>query len=220
MDTQNQIKRTLAQPDAIETIRQLQNDSTHKTRAAFARAVCQHFGFYDARQHLQVAGCAKALRELERAEHFTLLPVNKRSHLLRRAPSPQRLNTPVPNPVEVPAQVGAVRGLTLIQVKTDEQMRVWNELMLCEHPQGAGPLVGAQMRYLIGSEHGWLGGLGFGAAALQLADRDQWIGWDSDTRRKYLFRVVGMSRFLIRTTVHCQNLALYGCLRLCKSTVN
>lgn len=207
MDTQNQIKRTLAQPDAIETIRQLQNDSTHKTRAAFARAVCQHFGFYDARQHLQVAGCAKALRELERAEHFALLPVNKRSHLLRRTPSPQRLNTPVPNPVEVPAQAGAVCGLTLIQVKTDEQMRVWNELMLCEHPQGAGPLVGAQMRYLIGSEHGWLGGLGFGAAALQLADRDQWIGWDSDTRRKYLFRVVGMSRFLIRTTVHCQNLA-------------
>ncbi|MFA6182678.1 Druantia anti-phage system protein DruA [Acidithiobacillus sp.] len=43
MDTQKQIKRILAQPDAIETIRQLQNDPTHKTRAAFARAVCQHF---------------------------------------------------------------------------------------------------------------------------------------------------------------------------------
>ena len=43
-------------------------------------------------------------------------------------------------------------------------MRIWNEMMLCEHPQGAGPLVGAQMRYLIGSAHGWLGGLGFGAA--------------------------------------------------------
>ena len=57
-------------------------------------------------------------------------------------------------------------------------MRVWNELMIREHPQGAGPLVGAQMRYLIGSEHGWLGGFGFGAAALQLRDRDQWIGWD------------------------------------------
>ncbi len=36
-------------------------------------------------------------------------------------------------------------------------MHIWNELMLCEHPQGGGPLVGAQMRYLIGSEHGWLG---------------------------------------------------------------
>ena len=45
-------------------------------------------------------------------------------------------------------------------------------------PQGAGVMVGAQMRYLIGSEHGWLGGLGFGASAIRLGDRDQWIGWD------------------------------------------
>ncbi len=61
------------------------------------------------------------------------------------------------------------------------------------------------MRYLIGSEHGWLGGFGFGAAALQLRDRDQWIGWDARTRRQHLHRVVGMSRFLIRTSVRCQN---------------
>jgi hypothetical protein len=37
-------------------------------------------------------------------------------------------------------------------------------------------LVGAQVRSLIGSEHGWLGGLGFGASALRLQDRDQWLG--------------------------------------------
>ena len=67
-----------------------------------------------------------------------------------------------------------MHGLTLIKVDNLAQMRVWNELMICDHPQGAGPLVGAQMRYLIGSEHGWLGG--FGAAALQLRDRDLWIG--------------------------------------------
>jgi len=62
-------------------------------------------------------------------------------------------------------------------------MRIWNELMIREHPQGAGPLVGRQVRYLIGSAHGWLGGFGFAAPALQLADRDRWIGWDSEQRR-------------------------------------
>ena len=71
--------------------------------------------------------------------------------------------------------------------------------MLREHPQGAGPLVGAQMRYLIGSEHGWLGGFGCGAAALLMADRDRWIGWAPELRRQQMHRVVGMSRFLIRT---------------------
>src|SRR3972149_5259506 len=93
------------------------------------------------------------------------------------------------------------------QIKRALSEQGWNEMMLCEHPQGAGPLVGAQMRYLISSEHGWLGGLGFGAAAIQLADRDRWIGWDVAKRREHLHRVVGMSRFLIRASVRCHNLA-------------
>ena len=56
--------------------------------------------------------------------------------------------------------------------------------MINDHPQGAGPLVGRQLRYLIGSQHGWLGGFGFAAAALQLADRDAWIGWDARAVRR------------------------------------
>ncbi len=109
--------------------------------------------------------------------------------------------------MDVPAQIGDVQGLSLVPVKTTEQMRIWNEMMLDEHPLGAGPLVGRQLRYLVGSDHGWLGGLGFAAAALQLADRDKWIGWDAEQRRAHLDVVVGMSRFLIRPSVECHNLA-------------
>lgn len=86
-------------------------------------------------------------------------------------------------------------------------MRLWNQMLHDEHPQGDGPLVGRQLRYLIGSEHGWLGGIGFASAALHLASRDEWIGWDSECRLAHLDRVLGMSRFLIRRSVRCQNLA-------------
>jgi hypothetical protein len=55
--------------------------------------------------------------------------------------------------------VGDVAGLELILVEQESQMRIWNELMIREHPQGAGPLMGRQIRYLIGSAHGWLGGM-------------------------------------------------------------
>lgn len=204
MDAQNEIKRTLKQEASIEVIRGLLAQKEHKSRSAVAESVCQHFGFFDARQRTQTGGCVKALRELERAGHIELPAVLTRGGTGKTA---RRLDRPVETPIDVPARAGDVRALMLIKVDSVELMRVWNELMICEHPQGAGPLVGAQMRYLIGSEHGWLGGFGFGAAALQLADRDQWIGWDANTRRKHLHRVVGMSRFLIRTSVHCQNLA-------------
>jgi hypothetical protein len=86
-------------------------------------------------------------------------------------------------------------------------MQLWNELMITEHPLGVGPLVGRQLRYLIGSGHGWLGGFGFAAPALKLSDRDKWIGWDSEQRREHLHAIVGMNRFLIRPSVHCHNLA-------------
>ena len=204
MDTQNQIKRTLSYPDSIAYLRQLLEGRPFRHRTEVAKAVCEQFGFYDPRGRPQCGGCIKALRQLEAAGHI-VLPVAAGK---RAGPGPPRgLPAPVPPPEAVPEEVGAVRGLELVRVRTDEQLRIWNELMIGEHPQGAGPLVGRQLRYLIGSEHGWLGGLGFAAAALQLAARDDWIGWDAEKRRAQLHTVVGMSRFLIRPMVHCRNLA-------------
>jgi len=103
--------------------------------------------------------------------------------------------------------LGSIAGLSLVLVETGEQLKVWNELMIREHPLGAGPLVGRQLRYLIDSGHGWLGAVGFGAAALHLRDRDRWIGWDSEGRAAHLDKVVGLARFLVRASVRCSNLA-------------
>ena len=66
---------------------------------------------------------------------------------------------------------------------------------------------GCQVRYLVGSAHGWLGAAGFAAAALRAAARDRWIGWDDAGRRGHLQRVVCLSRFLIRPSVRCPHLA-------------
>ena len=202
MNTQNLIKRTLAEPESITVVRQtLENDDL--SRSAIAQRVCERLGLFNARGNPQRAGCLKALRELERAGHF-VLPTARRCPKRR---APRRLAGPVDAPAEVPARAGEVKDLVLIRVETEAQVRLWNELMLREHPRGAGPLVGVQVRYLIGSAHGWLGGLGFGASALQLKDRDRWIGWDGEGRQKHLHRIVGLSRFLIRPMVACHNLA-------------
>ena len=203
MITQNQIKRTLSTPANIETIRQLLANEDIRHRTDVAIRACKQFNFTDARGQLQVSSCAKALRELEKAGHIILPGVQKK----RAKKSPRRLSQAVCLPVELPDTVGDIQELRLLLVRTDEDKRIWNELMLREHPLGDGPLVGRQLRYLIGSRHGWLGGFGFAAAALQLADRDKWIGWDKEQQQVHLHRVIGMSRFLIRPSVNCHNLA-------------
>ena len=204
MDTQHQIKRTLSEADSVETVRSLLASQSFAHRSAVAVAVCERFGFYDAGGRPQTASCVKALRELEAAGHLTLPPAAGG----RTGPgAPRGLPEPLPPAEGVPEEVSRVLGLEVVRVRTDEDLRVWNELMAREHPQGAGPLVGRQLRYLIQSQYGCLGGLGFAAAALQLTDRDRWIGWDREQRRAHLSGIVGLSRFLIRPMVECRNLA-------------
>jgi len=204
MNKQNQIKRTLSQPANIKYIQEQLVGGQFLNRSKLSLAVCEHFGFHDARGQAQQSGCLKALRELEVAEHFVLPAVVRR----KTGPSlPRRLSEPLAPLKDVPSDVCDIWGLTLVVVRNTEQMRIWNEMMISEHPQGAGPLVGRQLRYLIGSEHGWLGGLGFAASARHLEARDKWIGWDEEQRREHLHAVVGMSRFLIRPCVRCHNLA-------------
>ena len=200
---QNQIKRALSKPDTIEYVGQLLQEEEFFSRTELADFLCEEFGFQDPRGQNQRGGCLKGLRELEAKGWFQLPP----PEIQKRNPAPRRLPGPVPEPEAVPEEVGKVAGLELILVQQEDQMRIWNEVMIREHPQGAGPLVGRQIRYLVGSEHGWLGAFGFAAPALQLAARDRWIGWDGEQRRAQLHGVVGLSRFLIRPGVECRNLA-------------
>jgi hypothetical protein len=204
MKPQNQIKRTLSEPENITCVRELLESKQFLHRTDFAQTICRRFGFLDARGKLQQGGCLKALRELESKGHFVLPVAASR---VVKPKQPRRLSEPVAEAQGVPEEVGEVMGLKLVLVETEEQMRIWNELMIQEHPQGAGPLVGRQLRYLVGSDHGWLGGLAFAAAALKLEDRDRWIGWNEQQRQKYLHAVAGMNRFLIRNSVRCRNLA-------------
>lgn len=201
MEAQSQIKRRLSEPTALAEVQAVVARGG-ECRTSLARHLCARFGFYDARGQAQTAGCLKALGELSRAGHLALPAPRSQP----RKGRPQRLLEPVPAAKGVPDEVGAVQDLELVVVDSDTHMRLWNELMLGEHPCGAGPLVGPQLRYLIGSAHGWLGALGFSAAARSLRERDAWIGWDEEMRRARLHRVVSMSRFLLRPR-GCKNLA-------------
>ena len=187
----------------MQQIQELIHGNQDLSRTQVADRVCEQFGFFDIRGQRQRAGCLKALREQE-GKGLLVLPA---SDYTPRKRLPIRLGAPVPEPEGVPTAVKDVAELRLNLVEADEQRRIWNEMMAREHPRGAPLLVGRQLRYLIGSLHGWLGGVGFGAAAVRLQDRDNWIGWEDQARREHLQEVVCMSRFLVRPSVSCQNLA-------------
>jgi hypothetical protein len=99
-------------------------------------------------------------------------------------------------------------GIELVVVNGNRaHSRVWRAMMKAHHPLGDGPLCGAQLRYLIRSDQGWLGGLSFSSAAWRLGVRDEWIGWSDATRAARLTKVVLNSRFLILPSVQVPHLA-------------
>ena len=205
MQVQNQIGGTLRAN--LARLREVLDSTAARGVESVGRVadrVCEAFDFRDGRGRLQRASCRQALAELEAAGQVALPPPRRRGGVLRK---PRVLAQPVTPARAVPAAVGGLGDLQLVLVESDAQRLIWNTLMAHEHPRGAGPWVGHQLRYLVGSAHGWLGGVGFAASARRLQARDAWIGWDDTGRRNQLHRVVGLCRFLIRPGVACRNLA-------------
>jgi len=217
METGRTIQEKLSQAGAVAKVQGWLAKNAGGSRVALAKHLCEELGLSDRLGKPRLAGTQKALRVLE-AQGYWKLPKPKGAS--GKTWHPRRLGEPVTEVEGVPSRVEAVRGLELVEVSSgdDKHFRIWNELILSEHPLHDCRLVGRQLRYLIGSEHGWLGAIGFGSCALRLGQRDEWMEWDEAIRKEFQERLINLTRFLIRPQVRCENLAS-RVLKLCLERV-
>lgn len=193
-------------PPLIQHLNEMLVEQPDITHTSLAREVCEHLHWCSPNGRLCLSSAKVALHKLQ-DQKLIRLPTAKskpgHSHRLRRS------GRPLPPVKHIPSRVDKVQGLHLYLLAgaEDTHSGLWNDLIIQQHPCGDAPLVGAQLRYLVGSDHGWLGALGFGPAAFHLRARDQWIGWSKDARLRHLQEVIGLSRFLVRQEVQCTNLA-------------
>jgi hypothetical protein len=194
-------------PEILRRIQQIVDDQGALSRGALSRRVCQQLNWRTPVGKLKEVGCRVGLLKLHRRGLIQLPAVLHGSvpRCRRVQGEPRR-----PEPMRVEESLEALQPVSLVPIEGAESTlsSIWNELMNQYHYLGAGPLCGAQIRYLIRSQAGeWLGGLAFSAAAWQLAARDRWIGWSPEARRQHLHRVIANSRFLILPQVRVANLA-------------
>jgi hypothetical protein len=195
--------RTLSAAD-LETIRREIDLADPPIRAEIARRVCRALAWSNARGEPKLMSARVGLLRLHRAGLIELPAPTKgngNGRALKQAPKVW------PEERELVGSVGQLSGLRLSAVADKEASRLWNGLIDRYHYLGYSPLPGAQMRYLIESDQGLLGALGFGAAAWKVGARDGWIGWDRATREAHLGRVVNNARFLLLPWVRVRNLA-------------
>jgi len=193
--------------ETILRIRELIHRKPGISRGALSREVCEWLEWRTKKGKLKQVNCRVALLRLQEQGEIELpaaKPFPGRRKRSCEAGSKKKSRKPWEGKLE------QLEPIKLIAVGSADSRasREWNEMMNRYHYLGAGPLCGAQMRYLVHSEnYGYLGGLAFSAAAWRLESRDEWIGWADPARRENLNRVVANSRFLIAPHVKVANLA-------------
>lgn len=172
------------------------------SRRQLSLRLCQWLNWKSPNGQLQQLRARRALLHLHRQGRLRL-PARQR-------PPPPRRRPPKPTPREpLRMPLSKLRGLELVRVggRRSRTALLWRQWMAAYHYLGDRTLAGAQIRYLIRCDQGWLGALGFSAAAWHCAPRDRFIGWSETARRAHLQQVVCNSRFLVLPQVRVPHLA-------------
>jgi hypothetical protein len=172
------------------------------SRRQLAKLLCAEGNWRSPSGQPALMSARKVLAGLTKAGQ---LPPPSRVAPLRRPPSAAGA-APCPPIVGSLQDVGPLE-IVLLPPGSSPLSRQWKQLLEQFHYLGAGPLCGAQLRYLVRCPQGPVAALAFSAAAWKVAGRDQWIGWSLEARRENLHRLVNNSRWLILPEVQVPNLA-------------
>ena len=98
-----------------------------------------------------------------------------------------------------------VRRVEVRPIRPDER-GAWDALVAAPHYLGLRSLFGKTLRYVATVEGHWLALLGWQAAALKCAARDDWIGWPRVLHYQRLHLVANNARFLILPSTRCSSM--------------
>lgn len=188
----------------LDTLHQILNDNPTETRSGLSRIICQRFGWFSPNGQLKHMSCKVAMLKLHRVGLIKLPSpihgnVNGRVRIQITSAS-----DPAPPITKTPSQLAP---LNIIRVTSPKDSQLWNQFIHRYHYLGYKPLPGAQIRYFIQYQDGFLGAISFSASAWKVAPRDKWIGWTDIQREKNLHLIVNNSRFLILPWIKSKNLA-------------
>jgi len=183
--------------EICDRIRAILESEPSISRRALSLRVCEWLNWKSPNGKPKEMSCRVALLKLHRGGHLCLPEPGVRPWAVlareRCAPSFPEIES-----LRCGLKTLGEIQLVFVESKNRPLSRLWNGLMERYHYLAAGPLCGAQVRYLIESSvYGWIGGLAFSAAAWRVAPRDRWVGWSEEARQANLAKVVCNSRFLL-----------------------
>lgn len=193
-------------PIQLGSIRELIATHPEWSRRRLSQALCEAWDWRNSAGQLKDMASRTLLLKLEQRGEIQL-PARRQTPVNRMR---QTQTAPYEGDVspysKLLAQVGP---LLLTEVSQNRCQRRELAAALSQfHYLGFGGTVGENLQYTVRDQKGQLlAGVVFGSAAWKCQDRDQFIGWTAEERRKNLFLLTNNTRFLIMPWVTVPHLA-------------
>jgi hypothetical protein len=190
--------------DDIELVRRLIEADPSRNRTRLSKELCLLWNWRAANGQIKDMACRTLLLKLEQRGHITLPR--------RRSPGRGCRKVPIPyvphSTASIACSLSALKPVHVQLVEDIGFQNLFQCLLYRYHYLGFSSTVGENMKYLVfDREHNPLACLLFGSAAWKCAPRDDFIGWDANTRKVNLNFLTNNMRFLILPWVRVPHLA-------------
>jgi hypothetical protein len=196
----------------LATVRALIDQHPEWHRSALSQALCQRWHWRNDAGQLKDIAARALLRKLHAKGWIQLPPAQRRPaqpprpRPPRPAPDQRELFATTPAPIDGP--LAPLQPLRWTLAHNPGPRRRVRQLLAQYHYRGFHGPVGENVQYLIHDAQGReIAAMVFGAAAWQVAVRDQFIGWSPAQRQARLPLVTNQQRFLILPWVRVPHLA-------------
>ncbi|MEX1029767.1 MAG: DUF4338 domain-containing protein [Paenibacillaceae bacterium] len=177
------------------------------SQTELAKTICEMLSWVAPNGKYKLESCRELLKKLELRE-WVSLPIKRHVRSPRKEQALCRSHTDAEP--EITGLLSELGSIQLQPVRSQQDIRLWNEYVDRYHMLGYKRPFGAHQRYFIwsgNSQNRRLGCMLFSASAWALARRDAWIGWSTKDRNQRLYKIVNNTRFLIFPWVKVSNLA-------------
>jgi len=190
--------------DNIELVQRLIEANPSQNRTWLSKELCLLWDWRADNGQIKDMACRTLLLKLEQRGHITLPRRRSPGRGCRKVSIPYAPHNTAPIACVLsdlePVHIQLVEGTSL--------PGLFQCLLSRYHYLGFGSTVGENMKYMVfDREHNPLACLLFGSAAWKCAPRDDFIGWDTNTRKVNLNFLTNNMRFLILPWVRVPHLA-------------
>jgi len=190
--------------DDIELVRRLIEANPCRNRTRLSKELCLLWNWRAANGQIKDMACRTLLSKLELRGHITLPK--------RRTPGRGCRKVSIPyvphNTASIACSLSALKPVHVQLVENTSLLDLFQSLLYRYHYLGFSSTVGENMKYMVfDREHNPLACLLFGSAAWNCTPRDDFIGWNAETRKANLQFLTNNMRFLILPWVRAPHLA-------------